>query len=103
VIDVAGRPAGLLRLAVLGAVPANRRADLTVRRTCVPVGNCTVVNATERLADLLPRLGRLHADDLVLVAGGERLVGVLSLRDLSRLMQRATLLGDRAGALKHSA
>lgn len=93
VVDLDGRPVGIIALSDVAAVPVGRRPELTAGQVCRPVSDCVLAAVGQRLADLVPRVARLRADRLVLVVEGPRLVGVLSLWDISRLTQRAVLLG----------
>jgi Zn-dependent protease/CBS domain-containing protein len=99
VVDSAGRPVGVLGLSSVAAVQPGRRSELTVAQVCDSLARCVVADETEPLTTLVPRVGRLRADDLVLVVRAGLLVGVISARDLGRLTRRAALLGGAGGGL----
>ncbi|MFF2846439.1 site-2 protease family protein [Streptomyces sp. NPDC058001] len=84
VTDVDGAPVGLVTLTLARQVPQERRTTVTVGDVMLPLSRVTVVGAGDPLVGLLSvmRSGAEHRA-LVLDAG-RRLVGIVSLSDISR-------------------
>ncbi|OEV31058.1 peptidase M50 [Streptomyces nanshensis] len=83
VVGEAGAPVGLLTLEGARRVPWDSAEKVTVDEVMVPLSQVTVVGPQDSLADLLPRM-ESGAHNRVLVADGGRLVGILTLSDVSR-------------------
>ncbi|MFR9798190.1 site-2 protease family protein [Streptomyces sp. MS06] len=78
-----GSPAGLVTLDNARRVPQAEARAVTVRDVMVPLSQTTVVEQDSPLADLLPRM-EPGAENRVLVMDHGRLVGIVSLSDVSR-------------------
>ncbi|MFE2160233.1 site-2 protease family protein [Streptomyces lydicus] len=98
-LDFEGRPSGLVQLQRLASVPPPSRETARVREVATPLSQCAVAAPDDLLSDAVDRFTlRTGARLLVLDAG--RLVGIVTGKDVTRLMQRRTLSarenGDRA-------
>ncbi|MER7839129.1 site-2 protease family protein [Streptomyces sp. NPDC096040] len=92
VTDQDGAPVGLVTLDSVRQVTPETSGTVTVGEVMVPLSRTTVTSPDDSLADLLPRM-EPGAEHRVLVMDEGRLVGILSLSDISRtvtwLMNRA--------------
>lgn len=88
-----GSPAGLVTLDSARKVPQAEAHAVTVRDVMVPLSQTTTVEPGSPLADLLPRMEQ-GAEHRVLVMDHGRLVGIVSLSDVSRTV---TWLMNTAG------
>jgi Zn-dependent protease len=97
--DFGGRPAGLLTMGQLVAVPAGRQDDVRLREVATPIAYLVTTTADEPLSRLLARLAAwpripvaLHTAGyaLVLTEDGQ-LAGVLTPADLTRAVQFGAL------------
>jgi Zn-dependent protease len=93
-----GAPIGLVTLDSARQVPQAEAHAVTVREVMVPLSQATVVGPDSPLADLLPRM-EPGAEHRVLVVDDGRLVGILSLSDVSRTVTwlMHTTSGRRGG------
>lgn len=89
-----GRPAGLVTLNRVKAVPADQRASTPIHEVACPAGDVPQVGPDEPLADLLPRMWGC-ADGRVLVVEDGRIVGLVSPTDVMRQMEVAELRSPR--------
>jgi CBS domain containing-hemolysin-like protein len=87
VVDVDGRPSGLVDLARLLAIPAARRAELRVRELARPLSECIVAAPGD---DLLEVLDRATAPPPILVLADGRTVGIVTMEDITRTAQLRT-------------
>lgn len=98
VTGVDGAPVGLVTLDSVRRVLPEKSGAVTVGEVMVPLSRTTVAGPGDPLADLLPRM-EPGAEHRVLVMDEGRLVGILSLSDVSRtvtwLMKAAP--GQRGG------
>lgn len=94
-LDFEGRPSGLVQLRRLATVPPASRATLRVRDVAVPLSQCAVAAPDDLLSEALDRL-TLRTGPRILVVDGGHLVGIVTGKDISRLMQRQTLGGKGA-------
>ncbi len=89
---------GLVTLGGIKEVPEERRASTRLREVAQPLEKVTIARPDDALADLLPRLQTSAGRDLVM--DGDRLVGIVSPRDVGRALDVASLRGaplpDRA-------
>ncbi|MEU0137153.1 site-2 protease family protein [Streptomyces sp. NPDC006296] len=83
VVTPRGAPLGLMTLDRARQVPAGESARATVDEVMVPLAEATVARPGDPLADLLPRM-EPGAEHRVLVVDEDRLVGILTLSDISR-------------------
>ncbi|MFJ9442284.1 site-2 protease family protein [Kitasatospora sp. NPDC101235] len=81
-VDVAGRPSGLLDLRRLAALPPARRAQLRARDLATPLSACLVAAPGD---DLVEVLDRASAPPPILVLDDGRVVGVVTTEDLDRI------------------
>jgi len=80
-----GAPTGLVTFDSARRVPQARAHVVTVGEVMVPLSQTTVVGSDAPLADLLPRM-EPGAEHRVLVVDDGRLVGIVSLSDVSRMV-----------------
>ncbi|MFG3552641.1 site-2 protease family protein [Streptomyces sp. NPDC047725] len=78
-----GAPVGLVTIDSARKVPQDEARAVTVRDVMVPLSQTTVAEPDSPLADLLPRM-EPGAEHRVLVMDHGRLVGIVSLSDVSR-------------------
>lgn len=90
-----GRWVGVLESAALLAVPRERWAETTAGEICRPAEATPRVGPTEDLAVALERMQRAEATRLM-VAEGETLVGLLTLKDLLARLQLQRRFGSAA-------
>ncbi|WP_042386604.1 site-2 protease family protein [Streptacidiphilus melanogenes] len=85
VVDLDGRPSGVVRLRTLLAVPERLRGGTRVRDVFLPLGRCATAGPEAELPG--PALDAALGNPPLLVLEDGRLVGVLALTDLALLMQ----------------
>ncbi|BAU81775.1 peptidase M50 [Streptomyces laurentii] len=78
-------PVGLITLDLARKVPEDRRHAVMVEQVMLPLSQVTVVGADSPLADLLTRI-EPGAEHRVLVLDRDRLVGIVSASDVSRMV-----------------
>jgi Zn-dependent protease/CBS domain-containing protein len=88
--DFDGRVDGIIALSQVKPVPHDRRGDLRVRDVMWQPGQYAVARPDEPLVDLLERMNQYPATR-ALVLDGDRLIGIVSPADVSRMMQIASL------------
>ncbi|MGW5781735.1 site-2 protease family protein [Streptomyces sp. NPDC003863] len=91
-LDFEGRPSGIVQVRRLAAIPGGRRETLRVRDVATPLSQCAVAAPGELLSEALDRLS-LRTGMYILVSDAGHLVGIVTAKDISRLMQRHTLGG----------
>ncbi|MEU0116223.1 site-2 protease family protein [Streptomyces bobili] len=91
-IDFQGHPSGLLHLPRLAKVPAPQWETLRVRDVAIPWARCTTCAPDDLLENVLEKLSPASGMPIV-VTDGQQLVGIITERDISRLVQRRTLRG----------
>ncbi|KUL55459.1 hypothetical protein ADL22_00775 [Streptomyces sp. NRRL F-4489] len=91
-LDFEGRPSGVVQLRRLAAVPAAQREELRIRDVATPLSQCAVAAPDELLTEAMDRL-TLRTGMRILVVDAGRLVGIITGKDISRLMRRHTLSG----------
>jgi len=94
VVDVDGRPTGVVTLSELGKVPPELRGGTRLSEFQVPLARLSVVAPGDQMGEVLARTP-LTGDGLVLVVEDERLVGVLSADDATRALYLASARGSR--------
>jgi Zn-dependent protease len=92
VTDFEGHPSGLLHLRALARIPAERRQGIRVRDMAIPLSRCTTCAPDDLLQDVLERL-RPGQGLPVLVIDGRRPAGIITVRDISRIVERHALGG----------
>ncbi|MFI7099446.1 site-2 protease family protein [Streptomyces sp. NPDC050161] len=95
-LDFEGRPSGIVQLRRLAALPAARRETLRVREVATPLSQCAVAAPDDLLSEALDKLS-LRTGARILVVDTGHLVGIVTGKDISRLMQRHTLGGGGTG------
>ncbi|WP_411121899.1 site-2 protease family protein [Streptomyces sp. x-19] len=95
-LDFEGRPSGLVQLRRLAAIPVAQRAELRVRDVATPLSQCAVATPDDLLTEALEKPS-LRTGMRILVVDAGHLVGIVTAKDVSRMMQRRTLSG-RTGA-----
>ncbi len=94
-LDFEGRPSGVVQLRRLASIPLAQREELRVRDVATPLSQCAVAAPDDLLTEALDKLS-LRTGMRILVVDAGHLVGIITAKDVSRLMQRHTLSG-RAG------
>lgn len=90
-----GELSGVVPLRALKRVGADRRGEVRVRDLACPMEEVPTVTADTEVAELLTRLGGDGCTDgRCLVMEGDRLLGIVSPTDLTRVMEYAELRGD---------
>ncbi|MDQ1012444.1 Zn-dependent protease/CBS domain-containing protein [Streptomyces sp. V4I23] len=96
-IDFEGRPSGLVDLSRFAKIPLPQRKELRVRDMATPLSQCTTCAPDDLLADVLEKAGPGRNAMRVLVTDGRLLVGIITARDIARLVQRRSLRGTDSG------
>ncbi|MFB7631028.1 site-2 protease family protein [Streptomyces sp. NPDC056149] len=96
-LDFEGRPSGLVQVRRLASIPAAQRAELRVRDVAIPVSQCAVAAPDDLLSEAMDRV-TLRTGMRILVVDAGHLVGIITAKDVSRLMRRHTLRDGRTGA-----
>lgn len=94
-IDFDGRPSGLLHLPRLARIPAQQRETLRVRDVATPLSQGVMCAPDDLLEDVLEKLSPgigIH----ILVTDGQCLVGIITARDIARIVQRHALRGTES-------
>ncbi|MEU8916456.1 site-2 protease family protein [Streptomyces nigrescens] len=94
-LDFEGRPSGIVQLRRLATVPAPSRETLRVREVATPLSQCAVAAPDDPLTEALDKLS-LRTGARILVVDAGHLVGIITGKDISRLMQRNTLGGKES-------
>ncbi|MER6104800.1 site-2 protease family protein [Streptomyces sp. NPDC001832] len=92
-LDFEGRPSGIVQIRNLARIPGARREALRVREVAVPLAQCAVAAPSDLLTEALDKL-RPGSGMRILVVDGNQLVGIITAKDISRLIQRHTLGGQ---------
>ncbi|MET8517417.1 site-2 protease family protein [Streptomyces sp. NPDC005077] len=91
-LDFEGRPSGIVEVRRLARIPAARREAVRVREVAMPLSQCTVADSADLLSETLEKL-RPGSGMRILVVDGGHLVGIVTAKDISRLIQRHGLGG----------
>lgn len=91
VLSFDGKPIGVVSLAELSRMTADQRLTTRVADVCRPP---RLVDAGDRVADLLPGVSLRPGTDLLLVVEQGRLAGTISSEDLARALELAVLRGQ---------
>ncbi|WP_406481144.1 site-2 protease family protein [Streptomyces sp. NBC_01615] len=89
-LDLDGRPTGIVQMRRIATVPAGSRATVRVRDVATPLSQLTLAAPDELLNDVLEKV-HTQAGMRILVVDGGRLVGIVTPHDLMRLLQQHTL------------
>lgn len=84
-----GQPVGLVTFDRIKEVPVEERVRTHVGDVSLPLAEVTRASSEDSVADLLPRLSS-RPESRVLVFARERLVGIVSPRDVSRALQQVS-------------
>ncbi|WP_030987839.1 site-2 protease family protein [Streptomyces sp. NRRL S-1813] len=95
-LDFDGRPSGLVQIRRLAAVPGAGRETVRVREVATPLSQCAVAAPDELLSEALDRVS-LRTGARILVVDAGHLVGIVTGKDIGRLMRRNTLSGKQSG------
>lgn len=90
IVDDDGRPAGLITLDRIRSVPPDRREATRAVDVACPMEEVVAVAPEERLLDLIPRLNAC-GDGRALVIENDRIVGLVSARDVARSVELARM------------
>lgn len=90
-VDVDGRLTGLVTLNRIRAVPERSRPLLRLADIACPPAEVPTVSPEEPLVDILPRMSGCADGRAVVIDAAGRVVGVVSPRDISTLMQISDL------------
>ncbi|WAL68971.1 site-2 protease family protein [Amycolatopsis cynarae] len=91
VLSFDGRPIGVVSLAELARMSPDQRLVTRLSDVCRPP---QLVDAGERVADLLTKVSLRPGTDLLLVVEQGRLAGTISSEDLARALELAALRGQ---------
>lgn len=89
-VDEGGRPAGLITLDRIRGVPPERRDEARASDVACPMDEVVAVPPDARLIDLIPRLNAC-GEGRALVIEGDRIVGLVSARDVARSVELARI------------
>ncbi|MFC8271861.1 site-2 protease family protein [Streptomyces sp. NPDC057271] len=92
-IDFDGRPNGLVDLSQFARIPVTQRGELRVRDVATPLTQCTTCAPDDLLEDVLEKARPSRSGIRILVTDGRVLVGIITTRDIARLVQRHSLRG----------
>lgn len=92
-LDFEGRPSGIVQIRRLARIPGARQEALRVRDVAIPLSQCAVAAPGDLLNEALDKL-RPGTGMRILVVDGNHLVGIVTAKDISRLIQRRTLGGQ---------
>lgn len=95
VVDLDGATVGLVTLRQLRTVPAPRRTTTRVGEVMLPLSHVATAAPDDPLPELLPRLTP-DSGHRALVLDDGRLVGIVTLADVSRTVEARSLLPRRA-------
>ncbi|MFJ3203219.1 site-2 protease family protein [Streptomyces sp. NPDC086989] len=95
-LDFDGRPSGVVHVSGLAPIPQAQREALRVREVATPLERCAVAAPGDPLEEALGGLRPGTGLPLLVVDGG-LLVGIVTAKDVRRLMQRRALGGGGAG------
>ncbi|UQA94409.1 site-2 protease family protein [Streptomyces halobius] len=95
-LDFEGRPSGIVQVGRLAGIPEVRRETLRVREVATPLSQCAVAAPDDLLSEALDKLN-MRTGMRILVVDAGHLVGIVTGKDIDRLMQRHTLGGRWTG------
>ncbi|MEV6582663.1 site-2 protease family protein [Streptomyces sp. NPDC051582] len=91
-LDFDGRPSGVVHVRGLARIPGAQRDALRVREVATPLERCAVAVPGDLLGEALDAL-RPGVGLPLLVVDADRLVGIVTAKDVTRLMERQALGG----------
>ncbi len=92
-LDFEGRPSGIVHMRRLAAIPGAHREGPRVREVATALAQCATAAPNELLSEVLDRPGPGTGMPILVVDAGH-LVGIITAKDISRLMQRHALGGQ---------
>ncbi|GAA2646763.1 site-2 protease family protein [Streptomyces vastus] len=92
-LDFEGRPSSLLHLSQLARIPVGQRETVRLRDVATPLSRCTTCAPDDLLVDAVKNL-RAGSGGRILVVDGHALTGIITTRDITRLVQRRQLGGN---------
>ncbi|WP_370416078.1 site-2 protease family protein [Streptomyces fradiae] len=92
-LDLEGRPSGLVDLSQFARIPAEQRGTSRVRDVATPLAQCTTCAPDAFLDDVLDKARPSRGGLRILVVEAGLLVGIITARDITRLVQRHALRG----------
>ncbi|MEJ8649162.1 site-2 protease family protein [Streptomyces sp. MS1.AVA.3] len=95
-LDFDGRPSGLVQIRRLATVPGPERETVRVREVATPLSQCAVAAPDELLSEALDRVS-MRTGARILVVDAGYLAGIVTGKDIARLMRRNTLSGQQSG------
>ncbi len=93
--DFDSKLSGMVTLAQLKQVPADKRAELRVRDIALPLAGVPRATPDEQLVELLQRLA-MHQGNRALVMDGDTLAGIVTPTDVSRALTMQGLVKKKA-------
>ncbi|MFE5773871.1 site-2 protease family protein [Streptomyces sp. NPDC056485] len=93
-LDFDGRPSGVVHVRGLARIPQARREALRVREVATPLERCAVAAPGDLLGAALDAV-RPGTGLPLLVVDADRLVGIVTAKDVTRFMERQALGGGR--------
>ncbi|MEU6944930.1 site-2 protease family protein [Streptomyces sp. NPDC046316] len=94
--DFEGRPSGLVDLSQMAKIPVTQRNEMRVRDVATPLSQCTTCTPDDLLEDVLEKARPSRSGIRILVTDGRLLVGIITARDIARLVQRHSLRGTNS-------
>ncbi|MFD5512049.1 site-2 protease family protein [Streptomyces sp. NPDC127051] len=91
-LDFDGRPSGVVHVRGLARLPEAQREAVRVRDVATPLERCAVAAPGDLLGEALDAL-RPGTGLPILVVDSDRLVGIVTAKDVTRLMERQALGG----------
>lgn len=95
-IDFEGRPSGLVDLSQFARIPGAQRGTSRVRDIATPLAQCTTCTPDDLLEGVLAKVRPTSRGIRILVTEGGLLVGIITTRDIARLVQRHALRGTNS-------
>ncbi|WP_457033758.1 site-2 protease family protein [Kitasatospora sp. P5_F3] len=86
-LDIDGRPSGIVDRRRLATLPPSRRAEVRLRDLAVPIGPGAITAPGDQLVDVLDHAG-VAVPLRLLVLEGDRLVGIVTGHDIARIAQQ---------------
>lgn len=96
VVEETGRTMGLVTLDRIRQVPAEQRDRTLLRDVATPVAEVVRVSPDDPLAQVLQDLSARPERRALVFSGDDRLVGIVSLSDVTRALDRMSLLQEQA-------
>jgi Zn-dependent protease/CBS domain-containing protein len=88
--DFGGQLTGVVTMSRIKSVPVDRRATTRVREVACPISEAATANVDDQLVDILGRMDGC-SEGRVLVLSDGNLAGIVSPRDITRILEWATV------------